>query len=194
MEDWVLRSLARWPDVPALYGWLALDRRGRWLIKGEPISRPQIIETINRNYSADAQGRWYFQNGPQRGYMRLDYAPLILRTEDESLYAHTGSAATPIAAFLDQEGSLLFETTLGPGLLADTELNWALERLRGRAGLADESSLAEALTLPSGAATSLYLALAGIQLPLQRLDFDAAPAALGFVRDPQPLPGESASR
>ncbi|MDB5974431.1 MAG: hypothetical protein JWR07_1191, partial [Nevskia sp.] len=48
MEDWVQRSLARWPNVPALFGWLALDRRGRWLIQGELISRPQIIETINR--------------------------------------------------------------------------------------------------------------------------------------------------
>lgn len=192
MEDWVLRSLARWPNVPALYGWLALDRRGRWLIKGEPISRPQIIETINRNYAADAQGRWYFQNGAQRGYMHLDYAPLVLRSEGESLRAHTGTNAAPLAAFLDQEGSLLFETELGPGLLADSELNWALEHLHGRSEPADESALADALALPSGATTALYLAVAGTRLPLRRLDFNAVPSALGFVRNPQPLPGERA--
>src|SRR3546814_4722559 len=72
VEDWVQRALARWPNVPALYGWLRLDRRGRWLIRDEPISRPQIIDTINRNYAADARGCWYFQNGPQRGYMRSE--------------------------------------------------------------------------------------------------------------------------
>ena len=44
MEDWVHRALARWPNVPALYGWLGLDRRGRWLIRGETISRPQIVD------------------------------------------------------------------------------------------------------------------------------------------------------
>ena len=81
MEDWVLRSLARWPDVPALFGWLGLDRRGRWLIRDEIISRPQIIDTIARNYAADEHGRWYFQNGPQRGYMQLEHAPLVLRPD-----------------------------------------------------------------------------------------------------------------
>ena len=75
MEDWVLRALAKWPDVPALFGWLSLDRRGRWYVRGEPISRPQIIDTIGRNYAADEQGRWYFQNGPQRGYVSCETAP-----------------------------------------------------------------------------------------------------------------------
>jgi hypothetical protein len=64
MEDWVHKALARWPDVPALFGWLSLDRRGRWRIRGEVITRPQIVDTINPNYAADEHGRWYFQNGP----------------------------------------------------------------------------------------------------------------------------------
>src|SRR5258708_3980656 len=28
MDELVARSLAKWPNVPAVYGWLALDRRG----------------------------------------------------------------------------------------------------------------------------------------------------------------------
>ena len=90
MEDWVLRGLARWPNVPALFGWLGLDRRGRWLIKGELISRPQIIDTISRNYAADEAGRWYFQNGPQRGYVSLEVAPLVLHAPEsgETLTTH----------------------------------------------------------------------------------------------------------
>jgi hypothetical protein len=194
MEDWVLRAIARWPDVPALFGWLALDRRGRWLIKGEPISRPQIIDTINRNYAADAHGRWYFQNGPQRGYMRLDYAPLLLRVEAAGLVAHTGAAVTQLnRAFLDEEGSLLLDTAQGPGLLADADLDWALQRLEHSGGAVDEERLAEALALPSGTATALRLRLDGTALPLQRLDATAAPRVLGFVREPQPLPGEKHS-
>src|ERR1051326_6893112 len=29
MDEIVARSLAKWPNVPAVYGWLALDRRGK---------------------------------------------------------------------------------------------------------------------------------------------------------------------
>ena len=47
MEDRMLRAMARWPNVPALYGWLLLDRRGNWHVRGERITRPQIIDTIN---------------------------------------------------------------------------------------------------------------------------------------------------
>ena len=83
MEDRVRRALARWPDVPALYGWLALDRRGRWRIKGETISRPQIIDTLNDNYAADEHGRWYFQNGPQRVFVELQSAPFVWRIRDD---------------------------------------------------------------------------------------------------------------
>lgn len=189
MEDWVQRSLARWPNVPALFGWLKLDRRGRWLIQGEPISRPQIIETINRNYAADEQGRWYFQNGPQRGYMALEYAPLVLRAEaaGDTLVAHTESRVGRVsAAYLDEEGALLLATDLGPGVLDAADLDWALQRLESDAGEVGEAQLAAALALPSGSTTSLYLRLGPAQLPLRRLDAAEAPQQLGFVREPQP--------
>ena len=193
MEDWVHRALARWPNVPHLYGWLALDRRGHWLIQGETISRPQIIDTINRNYAADEHGRWYFQNGPQRGYMRLEYAPLLLRVEADgaTLTAHTEVPAGRIeAAFLDEEGAVLLSTEAGPGLLADADLEWALQRLESPTGTVDEEALGVALALPSGADAGLWLRHDGARLPLRRLDFAEAPQRLGFVRDPQPLPEE----
>lgn len=197
MEDWVLRSLARWPNVPALFGWLGLDRRGRWLIQGELISRPQIIDTISRNYAADEHGRWYFQNGPQRGYMRLEHAPLVLQAaaDGDQLLAHTGTAVTQVsAAFLDEEGALLLLSELGPGALADADLDWALQRLETKAGKAvDEEQLAAALALPSGSGTDLQLRLGSTRLPLQRLDRLHAPRQLGFVREPQPLPHERSS-
>lgn len=44
-EPWGHRALDKWPNVPALYGWLPLDRHGRWRIRGETISGPQIIDT-----------------------------------------------------------------------------------------------------------------------------------------------------
>lgn len=187
MEDWVYRALAKWPNVPALYGWLRLDRRGRWRIKGEIISRPQIIDTINANYAADARGCWYFQNGPQRGYVALDDAPLVLRADADALLTHTGLRVAHLAGvYLDEEGALRIATEHGPGVLDDDALTWALERLLSDSGTSDEVALAEALVQPNGRATPLHLQYAGIAHAVHRLDRDAAPATLGFVREPQP--------
>jgi hypothetical protein len=189
MEDWVQRALARWPNVPALYGWLGLDRRGRWLIRGETITRPQIIETIDRNYAADERGCWYFQNGPQRGYVQLDVAPFVLRVGDdgERLLTHNGLPVDrPTRAFIDEEGSLLLATGHGAAAFADTDLDWVLQRIDGADGELRDDELASALALPSGTSTALTLRCAERRLPLIRLDAADAEAELGFVRVPAP--------
>lgn len=190
MEDWVRRALEKWPNVPDLFGWLHLDRRGQWFIRGELITRPQIIDTIARNYAADTQGRWYFQNGPQRGYVSLETAPLVLRAQpDGRLFTHTSEIVrTPQAAYLDEEGSLLLLTEHGPAALDAADLDWALSRLTGRDGAAiTESDIEIALERPSGAVTALELVFdTAHRLPLRRLDSALAPAQLDFVRDPQP--------
>lgn len=196
MEDWVLRATKRWPNVPALFGWLGLTRRGRWLIRGETISRPQIIETINANYAADEHGRWFFQNGPQRGYIQLESTPLILWTtpDGNSLVTHTGLRIEQASTvFLDEEGSLLLVTEHGPGLVADTELDWAIQRLEYAGKSIGEEQLADALLLPSGEATTMSLNIGQSRLPVIRLDAAAAPARLGFVRHPEPREGERIS-
>jgi hypothetical protein len=195
MEDWVFRALERWPNVPALFGWLSLDRRGRWLIRGEPITRPQIIDTIGANYAADEYGRWYFQNGPQRGYMALEYAPLVLRADGETLIAHTGSCVEqPAAAYLDEQGAVLLMTEHGPGVVSDSDLDWILQRLTlDTGGTIGEEDLAIALAIPSGGGTALSLSVAGHELPVARLDAALAPETLGFVREPQPFEGERSS-
>jgi len=192
MEDWVHRALARWPNVPALFGWLQLDRRGRWLIRHELISRPQIIDTIGRNYAADERGRWYFQNGPQRGYVQLETAPLVLRVagDGRTLETHNGLIVQrPDAAYLDEEGSLLLSTEHGPAALDSQDLEWVLERLGGTLDTTMDAALDAALALPSGAATPLRLRWNdAAELAIERLDVAAAPARLGYVRDPQPDP------
>jgi hypothetical protein len=122
MDDAVARSLARWPNVPAVFGWLSLDRRGNWLIKGERISNRALREFIGRNYACDEAGRWYFQNGPQRVYVSLAYTPLVVHYQGEALMDHCGRAYQAEALFLDDEGSLLMRGPAGVALLDDRDL------------------------------------------------------------------------
>ena len=122
MDEIVVRSLARWPNVPAVYGWLALDRRGNWRIKGERIGNVALREFIARNYAADAQGRWFFQNGPQRVYVTLAYTPFVMHYEGERLVDHCGQAVEPTATYIDDEGSVLVYGQQGIGLLDDRDL------------------------------------------------------------------------
>jgi hypothetical protein len=189
MDDWVLKALQRWPNVPALFGWLGLDRRGRWLIQGGTITHPRIVQTMNRNYAADEHGRWYFQNGPQRGYVQLTSTPLILfvAEDQQSLVTHTGRPVEQVtSAYLDEEGALVLLTEHGPGELIGSDLQWALDRMSVR----DEDALATALSLPSQSATDITLSLASSRVNLHRLDFADAPSVLGFDREPKPREGE----
>jgi len=196
MQDWAIRAMQRWPNVPALFGWLGLDRRGRWLIKGEAISHPRIVAAIAANYAADAHGRWYFQNGPQRGYIELEYTPLVLRTTatGDGLVTHTGlSVERAKCAYLDEEGSVLLDTEHGAGEIAHNDLDWVLQRLCVENRLLREDELVDALVLPTGTETELSLDVGGKRLPVIRLDAAEAPVRLGFVRSPQPREGEAVS-
>ena len=122
MDEIVARSLAKWPNVPAVYGWLELDRRGNWLIKGERIGNPALRDFIARNYESDERGRWYFQNGPQRVYVKLAYTPFVVHHEGERLFDHCGRPFVARTTFQDDEGSVLVEGELGIALLDDRDL------------------------------------------------------------------------
>jgi hypothetical protein len=122
MDEIVVRSLAKWPNVPAVYGWLELDRRGNWLIKGERIGNPALRDFIARNYEPDERGRWFFQNGPQRVYVRLAYTPLVVHYEGERMVDHCGRSFLSTNTFQDDEGSVLLEGDRGIALLDDRDL------------------------------------------------------------------------
>jgi hypothetical protein len=133
MDDIVQQALIKWPNVPHCYGWLGLDARGRWFLrddavqaqgafpqsKGELLEHTKLIAFIERNYEADAQGQWFFQNGPQRVYVELECTPCIWRIEhDGHLLSHTGRAATAEAVcLLDDEGRVYVASDIGLGLV-----------------------------------------------------------------------------
>ncbi|OFZ87727.1 MAG: hypothetical protein A2V78_08900 [Betaproteobacteria bacterium RBG_16_64_18] len=201
MDEIVLRSMLKWPNVPSVYGWLRLDRRGRWAIRMPPaqgagdteprfdrIVNPAMIEFIGRNYSHDAEGRYFFQNGPQRVYVALEYTPWIygLDGSGRALVAHTGvSAGSPNAAYFDERGGLVLACEPGVGVVLDRDLAVIAERFADRAGhaLAPETLLEQAR-----AGQGVEARLMGADLTVSSIRSGELAARFGFV--PRPVPPE----
>jgi hypothetical protein len=195
MDEIVIRGMAKWPDVPAVFGWLCLDRRGNWMIKTlaarfERIGNPAVCAFIGRNYTVDGEGRWYFQNGPQRVFASLDYTPWVYRLDDagEGFLAHTAAAPCSIeAAYLDDAGGLLLETDLGIGAILDRDLPAVLEHLRDERGGSAEPLLED---LSRGAGVRGRVILHGRILPIASIRTADVERRFGFIARPVPRPGE----
>lgn len=183
-------NLPPFPEKPEVYGWLQRDRRGHWFLKGSLVARRSIVESFERGYQVDAQGRWFVQYGWQRVFVSLAHLPLLLRVDGRGQLRDAGG--TEVSAIhrvaLDAEGSLMMLTDRGPGALDDGDLAWALDRLRLGAQPVDDEGLAATLALPSGTSTPLtWTTAAGHRLAVERVDVAEAPAAFGFQPEPRPL-------
>lgn len=134
MDAIVEAALKKWPNVPHCYDWLALDARGDWYmrderiqaagpfpqVKGSKITHEKLREFIHRNYLADAQGAWFFQNGPQRVYVTLELTPQVWRLQQREqaaplVFSHTGVQAEMLEAWLDKDDHLLLVCQLDGG-------------------------------------------------------------------------------
>ena len=190
MDEIVLRAMAKWPKVPAVYGWLSLDRRGRWRLRGEPLTHAATLRFINRNYAGDGRGRWYFQNGPQRVFVSLDYMPFVLSLDaDAGLQTHTGSPVrTLCAAALDDEGNLLLVCEHGPGVLDDRDLLAASEGfMDARGHRCPDDFLESAMNDPARLDRAcLSFRWQDMFAPLGALTREEAPRRFGFVATPGP--------
>lgn len=146
MDDIVKAALKKWPNVPACHGWLGLDARGDWYmrddrvqaagpfpqVKGSRLLHVKLTDFIHRNYLADEHGAWFFQNGPQRVYVELEAAPLVLGVQrlayGFALHAHTGVAAGAVrSAWLDEHGRLFLDSEAGFGLVRSLDMDAAAD-------------------------------------------------------------------
>ncbi|MCG6873804.1 MAG: DUF2946 family protein [Betaproteobacteria bacterium] len=208
MDEIVKRAMQKWPNVPNVFGWLRLDRRGNWLVKsraareGQPvferITNAAVIEFIGRNYQPDERGRWFFQNGPQRVFVTLDHTPLVYRlsTSGAGIETHTGARPRALrSAWLDDAGHFLIESELGPGVMLDRDLPSIEERLIDRNGIPLDESALEGLLAGALGDEPAYLNLTGMDLDgtriaVARIASAALPARFGFDPAPRPAPGE----
>jgi hypothetical protein len=197
MDDIVRRAMLKWPNVPAVFGWLGLDMRGQWLIQGEHVGNALLAQFIDRNYGCDRHGRWFFQNGPQRVFVALAYAPWILRVEGEDALTHTRLPVQQVtAACMDRGGVLVLGTEHGAGIVDDRDLEGLSGRFTDAVGnTLSEDELTEWLDrLQAGQHTGMRLRWQDQQIAVQPIEAHEVPGHFGYARDPQPLPQERANR
>ncbi len=172
MDEMVCAALRKWPNVPDCFAWLGLDTRGDWYMrddatqaagpfpasKGSRIEHQALKAFIARNYLADAQGRWHFQNGPQKVHVELAAAPWVWRVQASEagwcLSSHTGVPTAAESAWLDEHGRLFVATALGLGLVHTQDMGLAADAV-----------------------------MAGAWIP-QEVDFASLPARFGYVLSP----------
>ncbi len=173
-------AIAKWPNVPACYGWLSLDRRGDWRLQGDRVTHHGLIEFMNRQYGTDETGCWFVQNGPQRVYVSLATAPWIYRFSAAGLSSHTGNLCTPKRCYLDEEGSVFMLTDSGIGQLDDRDLPRFLDECR-----LDQDATVDAekwLEFMEGESLDIRWK----DLMLARVESKQLPALFNFQRHPQP--------
>lgn len=213
MDQSVLDAIQRWPNVPAVYGWLSLSARGAWRLhplgdaqrggQGTGITNTQILGFIGRNYAHEPDGRWFFQNGPQRVYVRLDAAPFVLhlRPDLNALVTHNELVVEKIVQWLtDETGQLYAQTDQGPARVDDRDLIGLAEVLSCETGQTMLEALAEIGQPGTDAAdcgsirlldsTGRYASLRH-PAPLRYISKNDIAKTLAFVMNPGPTSTDS---
>lgn len=197
MDEIVKQAMAKWPNVPHCYGWLALDARGAWRMRdeqtqalhlpGDKIAHAALLGFINRNYMNDDRGRWYFQNGPQRVYVTLEATPFIARTDPvQEFVLHTGEPLPIIDdAWMTETGQLVLEGAGKIAMVDDRDMAQCIADLRIDGHSVDDEQLLTWLTQRDDD-NALTLQLASRPVPVQHITGDAIAAHFGFIPLPQP--------
>ena len=175
MDDIVKAAIQKWPNVPNCFDWLGLDARGDWYLrdaatqaagpfprsKGSRVNHEKLRDFIQRNYEPDAQGAWFFQNGPQRVYVALELAPLVIcvrhRVDDGEaaeaasgagpgfvVETHTGQPVQHVrSCWLDEQGHLYLDTEHGLGVVRSLDMDAAADAIEALGWVPEEISAAE---------------------------------------------------
>ena len=154
--------------------------------------------TLQARYAHDEQGRWFFQNGPQRVFVSLAYAPYVVSTcpagSSPRLVTHTGSVLEQITgAWIDEDGTIILRWTGGDtGSVSDRDLAEIAAWFTDAAGrpLGDEAVAKAIETRAAHGTSGIWLGYGGKRVPVGRVMSDQVPTKFGFVRSPRPAPGE----
>ena len=196
MDEIVRQALAKWPNVPDCYGWLALDARGAFRMRdaaaqasnapGDVIRHTALLSFIYRNYARTADGAWFFQNGPQRVYVQLEQTPFIARTDPHhGFVTHDGAPMNTIEqVWITREGRLILGSGERIAMIDDRDLAECLPLLHVEGKPVDDTLLIEWLNNGQG---ELQLRCGERLVPVHALHDEQLGTALGFNSNPQPI-------
>lgn len=188
MDESVHKAMARWPDVPAVYGYIGLNHRGDFLLQGHAVTHERTREFIHRNYAMDEQGRAFFQNGPQRAYADLEATPWIYRLMDNGeLRTHTEQPVTALKeAAITADGEIVLVTEHGPGLLHAQDLDALADHLSSESQPLDDALAA----LIEGGNVVVILELPAGRVPVGHLGDTPLPLHYHYTPQPDPAPDD----
>lgn len=206
MDEQVLRSLIKWPNVPDCYGWLGLDRRGQWRMRdefaqqnhlsGQVITHPMLNEFIARNYACDQLGRFFFQNGPQKVFVNLDATPWVARIipnqEGLTLVTQCETQIQPSTALSDERGNIYIVGTIDQTIYQDQTQHQFTKEQRHSVALLHDHDLdhfADLAKLQEQACSfGGSWSWRGKQLPLEPIHSDELCQRFGYIKQPLALP------
>jgi len=200
MDEIVIQAMAKWPNVPYCYGWLALDARGAWRMRderaqanhlsGDRINNAALLGFINRNYTHDEQGRWYFQNGPQRVYVDIEATPFIARADEQGGFSlHTDAPLGKIdRVWMNEDGLLILQSGDIVAQIDDRDMAQCLGLLRagatGELAASDDNLMAWLSASPEDE-TPLHFRDGDRLLPIQRIERSNVAAQFNFTAHPR---------
>lgn len=153
---------------------------------GDKIAHVALLAFINRNYTHDEQGRWYFQNGPQRVYVDLEATPFIARTDaEQGLLLHTGEVLDGLdEIWITSSGQMVLTSHERVAQIDDRDVVQCMEWLTiDDKPASDEQVIA---WIEGKADTGvLMFQYAGSRMPAKHLGQEDIAAHFGFVRKPQ---------
>ena len=193
------RSSVKWPNVPNVYRWLSLDQRGNWLVKGQKITHDGLNRFISANYRSDERQRWYFQNGPQKVFVTLEYTPFVIFCHSEnkilSLKTHTGKPIHDIeTVYLDRGGRVLVHWGQHIGVICDRDLTLLDEHIEvdhASDNVRPFEALEKAICGDIIGETDLMLSVEGKKISIQTIDEPTFRNRFPFNATPLPDPGQS---
>jgi hypothetical protein len=199
MDDIVLAAMAKWPNVPHCYGWLALDARGNWRMRderaqalnlaGDLIRNSTLQGFINRNYLCDDKGNWYFQNGPQKVYIDLAATPYIAQIlPDQTWRLHTGQIMPPATrVWILEDGNIVCQADQFLCQLDDRDIALFLETLSENQQPLSEARLLEFMEAIPVAALEFNISarISNLDVRLEKGDLGSLLQAAAYCQQPR---------
>ena len=193
MDATVVASMLKWPNVPDCYGWLHLDAKGHWRMgeirAGEPspsrVAHEGLRSFMNRNYLCPSPHKaWALQNGPQRVWVTLATAPLVLSLHAGQAIAHTGAVVEIQRLIYSSDGLVYAETDLGPAAIEAASMDAFSQGLQyANEQHAEQIDLTDML-LRCPEKLVWQQSAAHPRIPLGACSSDQIEQELGFVRQP----------